>query len=124
MLSGCEQAENEKIEGTVRAFHSAVDQKDYPVARALACGNMASDLSRSDDELRTGRDVAGLIGGVKTQLTAIAAPHIQGKIAHVQITMKYTSQLSGVNTVTRDYELNMQKEVSGWKICSYMPVAQ
>ncbi|WP_443900147.1 Rv0361 family membrane protein [Mycobacteroides chelonae] len=124
ILSSCEQAEGENIEGVVRAFNSAVDREDYPAARALSCGKMASDLSRSDDELRTGRDVAGLIGGVKAQLTAVAAPYIQGDIAHVQITVKYPSQLSGANDVTRNYELNMQKESPGWRICSYVPAAQ
>ncbi|TDZ94475.1 hypothetical protein CCUG62472_02670 [Mycobacteroides salmoniphilum] len=74
LLSSCVQAQADKIEGVVRAFSSAIDEDDYPTARTLACGKMTSDLSRPDEELKTGRDVMGLVGGVQSKLTTVAAP--------------------------------------------------
>ncbi|MFD6196545.1 hypothetical protein ACFWE3_07545 [Mycobacteriaceae bacterium NPDC060252] len=124
LLSSCAQAQADEIEGVVRAFSSALDENDYSTARTLACGKMTSDLSRPDEELKAGREVMGLMGGVQSKLTTVTAPRIQGDRAHVQISVKYTSQLSGDNNVTRDYELDMRKEDSEWKICSYMLAAQ
>jgi len=120
-MAGCAQNSSPvvAITQTVREFSAAINGSDFAAARGLACGPMSSDLSLPDDVLKAGGG-AGKFMRVRPELGAVAAPRIEGDHAHVPVTMKYASDTPGAVELTRDYEIEMHREGSAWKICSYV----
>lgn len=124
LVAGCGQEPDPVVAITqaVHEFSAAINKSDFTAARTLACGTMFSDLSRPDDVLKVSGGVTKLMG-VQPEIAAVAAPHIDGDQAHVPVTIKYTGDMPGAVELTRDYEIEMHREGSAWKICSYAPAA-
>ncbi|SEA29840.1 hypothetical protein SAMN04488580_102288 [Mycobacterium sp. 283mftsu] len=60
---------------------------------------------------------------LRSELTNIATPRVDGDHARVPITVKYRSSLPQAAELTRGYEIELLKVSSEWKICSYTPAA-
>lgn len=124
LVTSCTQEPDPVVAITqvVHEFSAAISKNDFTGARLLACGTMAADLAHPDDKLRDNQGPAELMG-LRTELTKVATPHLDGDRAYVPITVKYTGTLPRAAELTRDYVVDMQKGDSGWKICSYTPAA-
>ncbi|WP_456094111.1 Rv0361 family membrane protein [Mycolicibacterium llatzerense] len=113
-------APTEAITRAVENFSAVINKSDFVAARKLACGRMLADLSTSDTALLNGRSAAGLMV-LRTTLTNVATPRVDGGHASVPVTVRYTSSLPQAAELTRGYDIELQKVDSGWKICSFMP---